>query len=437
MYANWVIRQVLHYSIVNMQITWLPQHIHTCRRYFKQHFSIALSIYSLAETHTRTLCIMGFVSTVTVALLSVILSQVECSGVACSNPYPLIPGPPGQDGRDGRDGIQGVPGRTGDKGDRGEIGLPGETGAVGPQGPQGEKGAVGEGGIPGHQGAIGPPGSKGNTGQTGPKGDPGSVTEEEINGVCDNITSKIVASLQEDIQSLNKTIQELTRLLEVPRTLCNISSSLWTRVGFFDINNGDQCPISLRTVSNATTNQTACGRHSISNCISLPIAVLNNYTKVCGIVQGYQEASTDGFRTIAEHLDGNYVDGISITQGSPRRHLWTYVSGLGELAPNQQERCPCARSNPSDRTGVPSFVGEHFYCESGFSVNFMFGVIAWDDPLWDGADCQAPGNLCCERYGWFYRDVPSSSDDIELRICGDEANGNEDTLLSMYEFWVM
>ena len=379
---------------------------------------------------------MGFVSTV--ALLSVILSQVECSGVACSNPYPLIPGPPGQDGRDGRDGIQGVPGRTGDKGDRGEIGLPGETGAIGPQGPQGEKGAVGEGGIPGHQGAIGPPGSKGNTGQTGPKGDPGSVTEEEINGVCDNITSKIVASLQEDIQSLNKTIQELTRFHEI-RTLCNISSSMWTRVGYFDTNNGDQCPNSLRTVRNATTNQTACGRHSISNynCTSLPIAILNNYTKVCGFVQGYQESSTDGFyRRIEANVDGNYVDGISITHGSPRRHLWTYATGIGELAPHNLQRCPCARFDPNDRTGVPSFVGEHFYCESGFSVD-SYGVIAWDNLLWDGVKCQTVANKCCERYGWFYRDVPSSSDDIELRICGDEANENEDTLLSMYEFWVM
>ena len=219
---------------------------------------------------------------------------------------------------------------------------------------------------------------------------------------------------------------------------CGISGN-WRKVAYFDTSKGDLCPSGLRTVTNNSTQQRACGRTLIgSRCTSIPIPVQDSYTKVCGIVKGYQEDSTDGFRgSDGLSVDDSYVDGISITQGSPRRYLWTYVSGLGELAPIQQERCPCARSNPSDRTGVPSFVGEHFYCESGFSVSFMYGVIAWDDPLWDGANCQAPSNKCCERYGWFYRDIPLSSNDIELRTCADEGYENEDTLIAGYEFWVI
>ena len=64
--------------------------------------------------------------------------------------------------------------------------------------------------------------------------------------------------------------------------------------------------------------------------------------------------------------------------------------------------------------------------------------MAWDDPLWDGLNCVALNSrACCNRYGWFYRYVPISTKDMELRICADVGIYNEDILVESYEFWVM
>ena len=61
----------------------------------------------------------------------------------------------------------------------------------------------------------------------------------------------------------------------------------------------------------------------------------------------------------------------------------------------------------------------------------------WTDPLWDGAGCKADGNKCCDEYGWFHRSNLSTSDDIEVRWCGNEDRGNEDALTDLVEIWVL
>ena len=348
--------------------------------------------------------LISLLSLLLVVLLVTALVQVQCKNETCTERYAIIPGPTP---RDGRDGIQGVPGRTGDKGDRGDIGP------------------------------------------TGPKGDPGiaTITEEELSRVNENVTAKInesiIAELLDTIQALNQTLTDRLLYLESQFvTVCNITSANWKRIAYFDTTQGDSCPTGLRTVTNTTTNQTACGRmNTTSECASVPIPVQSNYSRVCGIVKGYQDSTPDAFgpfiRGNDSTIDMPYVDGVSITQGSPRRHLWTYATGVAEEASDQRHRCPCARSDPNDTSYIPDFVGDNYYCESGFSASFEFGVVTWDDPLWDGKNCVNPNNTCCERYGWFHRDVPLSSDDIELRICADQSVADEDTLIELYEFWVM
>ena len=258
-----------------------------------------------------------------------ILKQVQCNET-CTERYTIIPGPTSQDGRDG---VQGVPGQTGNKGDRGDIGP------------------------------------------TGPKGDPGStiITEEELNRVSVNVTAKInesiIAELLDTIQTLNQTLNDHLLRLEsqVFVTVCNVTSANWRRIAYFDPTEGDSCPTGLRTVTNTTTSQTACGRTANGSCTSLQFSPDGNYTNVCGRVRGYQDHSTDGFDTGTDSIDSPHIDGISITHGNPRTHLWSYVAGFAEKAGIAVLRCPCARSDPTDRSDVPSFVGEDFYCESGFS----------------------------------------------------------------------
>ena len=61
----------------------------------------------------------------------------------------------------------------------------------------------------------------------------------------------------------------------------------------------------------------------------------------------------------------------------------------------------------------------------------------WEDPLWDGQRCHNSGNQCCNRYGWFHREVQASSEYIELRICADQTYTNEDIPIDQFEIWVM
>ena len=53
---------------------------------------------------------------------------------------------------------------------------------------------------------------------------------------------------------------------------------------------------------------------------------------MCSRVIGYQVASPDAFNTEVSYtsIDHFYVDGISITHGSPRKHIWTYAGGISD-----------------------------------------------------------------------------------------------------------
>ena len=356
-------------------------------------------------------------------VLTATLVQVQCSGT-CSSQYTVIPGPPG------RDGIQGPSGTKGEKGDRGDRGYDGRDGRDGRNGIQG---------VPGL------PGSKGEPGST-------ALNKEDLDHVCYNITAKInesVAELLDTIQTLNQTLTDRLLSLESTSTttVCNITSAKWRRIAYFDTTKGDSCPTGLRTVTNNSTGQTACGRTANGGCTSLQFSPNGNYNNVCGRVRGYQYGMPEVFDTGTNSIDSHYLHGVSITHGTNvtgtnltrinRTHLWSYVTGISERYRVTSFRCPCARPDPTDRSGVPSFVGEDFYCESGFSGSNYENRIAWEDPLWDGQGCFAPGNQCCSHYGWFHREIPTTFEDIEVRWCADFILNNEDVVTDRLEIWVM
>ena len=328
-------------------------------------------------------------------VLTTTLVQVQCSGT-CSSRYPVIPGPPGPPGppgRDGRDGYNGRDGRDGDKCDQGDL---------------------------------------------GPKGNPGStnLTEGDLNGICDNVTAKLL----DTIQTLNQTLTDRLLHLEsqIGVTVCNITSANWRRIAYFDTTQGDSCPTGLRTVTSNTTNQTACGRIDSQSCTSLQFPAGGSYTNVCGKMRGYQFFTPDAFHTETNSIDSYYLDGISITHGTPRTHLWSYVGGHPEnYTVDTRRRCPCARPDPNDRSGVPSFVGEDFYCETGTAGSSFENRVVWEDPLWDGQGCASSSNQCCNRYGWFHREISTTSDNIEVRWCADSHQADENVFADQLEIWVM
>ena len=96
--------------------------------------------------------------------------------------------------------------------------------------------------------------------------------------------------------------------------------------------------------------------------------------------------------------------------------------------------CPCAGNNGSQ---PPSFVQDHYYCESG---NIDDREDQWydKDTLWDGEGCPT-NNTCCDppNLPWFHRIVnPPSIADIELRLCQDESTSNEDVSVEVFELYV-
>ena len=402
----------------------------------------------LARSLVNSVCPSMHMDTPVLLLLVVLtptLVQVQCSGT-CSSPYPVIPGPPG------RDGIQGHSGPKGDKGDRGDAGQdgrdgiqgvpgsPGRDGIQGPSGPKGDKGVRGDAGRDGRDGIQGVPGRTGDKGSVGPvgsKGEKGSVGPQGSTTLSttqyDNIVNAIMSAV--DVRLDNLILQNFFTSSDNSLAKCGIPSATWKRIAYFDTTTGDPCPSGLRTVSNTTTSQTACGRNVNVGCTSLSFKTNGNYTNVCGRTRGYQYRSVDAFGHFldSDPIDSAYLDGISFTYGSPRTHLWSYAVGHQEdLQIVSLADCPCARG---DHSNVPSYVQDNYYCESGF-FDALHGNIAWEDPLWDGSGC-TPANQCCDRYGWFHREVPTTSDDIEVRWCGDEPQENEDVFIDQLEIWVM
>ena len=283
--------------------------------------------------------------------------------------------------------VRGVPGPKGDKGD------------TGPPGPRGEPGGVGTSGQKGEPGRIGSPGPKGECGE------------------CNTV---------------NTTLNVLKQIY----SKCGIFGN-WRRIAHLDTTQGDCCPSYLRTVTNTTTGQTACGRTTGPGCSKLTFIIGDNYSNVCGRVRGYQYYSMDAFAFRARlSIDGHYVDGVSITQGQPPKHLWTYAIGVSEQIHATSYQCPCAVPTSKTPPKPPQFVGDNYYCESGFPGTRSYNRVVWEDPLWDGRNC-IEGNTCCDRYGWFHRRVPPSSDDINVRLCGDESITNENVFIDQLEIWVM
>ena len=74
------------------------------------------------------------------------------------------------------------------------------------------------------------------------------------------------------------------------------------------------------------------------------LMVLAKYSKVCGKVRGYQKGTTKALTGHAgiRSIDGPYVDGVSITLGQPRKHIWTYAIGYIDDGDTPDFNCPCA-----------------------------------------------------------------------------------------------
>ena len=188
-----------------------------------------------------------------------------------------------------------------------------------------------------------------------------------------------------------------------------------------------QCPYSWQKI---TSPRSSCVKKSSAPCDSLYITTSGaSYQTVCGRFRSYQIATPDAFRKwnneIATNIETYYVDGVTVTYGMPgnRHHVYTNAAGFTEE--NDLSSCPCAGG-----LARPLFVGSDYYCESAGSSA---------DVLWDGQQCGGNEITCCNPpdLPWFCKTFPNPiSEDLEVRICTDEALYNENVAIESFELYI-
>ena len=218
------------------------------------------------------------------------------------------------------------------------------------------------------------------------------------------------------------------------RCSCNESDGKWMRIAYLNMSDPSaQCPDGWREVQSPIRTCRGQFNTSISSVNYTSYGI--SYSRVCGRIIAYQFGTPEGFlgyiNQNQETLDDAYVDGISITFGHPRNHIWTFAATR-----LTQNRCPCIESgNPA-----PPFVNDDYFCEVGIAneeINFIDS-----NPLWDGQGC-AGSSTCCEFNNppWFCKQLPQpTTEDIEIRLTGFAIGSNilenEDTPVEFIEIFV-
>ena len=210
------------------------------------------------------------------------------------------------------------------------------------------------------------------------------------------------------------------------------------RVAELDMtDSSQQCPSGLRQRTDGSIR--TCVRSSDSDgcsSVTLPTSGIH-YSSVCGRIIAYQVGATNAFE--GDSISSAYVDGVSLTHGNPKQHIWTFAAALSrQVSTSGPHYCPCINNGMENQP--PSFVGEDYFCDSGQQrhVSMSSPQFYSADPLWDGAGCGSE-NTCCtfNTPPWFYKQLPHpTTDDIEMRVCRDDDNSNEDIALQIVEIFV-
>ena len=259
-----------------------------------------------------------------------------------------------------------------------------------------------------------------------------TVTIDSVVIIGDGDGGDVCPTVQEGLQTIRESVKGVVDALNSINQQCG--DGLWVRVAHLNMSDpSQQCPSAWREYN--TSEIRACGRPVTSNgsCPSTTYSTNHQYRKVCGRAIGYQFMTPDAFDTEQSDMsiNGFYVDGVSITHGSPRNHIWSYAAGVNENRPNVAFVCPCSSQ---DAAQPPSFVGDNYYCESSTPQ----AKLTTSDKLWDGEQCVNEGTCCTTKSPpWFSVELTNpTTDDIEIRICGSEGTDNEDTPIELLEVYV-
>ena len=230
-----------------------------------------------------------------------------------------------------------------------------------------------------------------------------------------------------------------------------------------------ECPDSWIKASNEDGSIKGCHSRIVGECSPFFIEVGSmKFNSVCAKAVGYQMGFPDAYavNALPHTADSLYVDGLSITYGFPRTHIWTYAvsSSRDKIYDTYVPTCPCG-----DNGGQPPpvFVGRHQYCDSGHGTApspqplaniqqndyTVFADIKNDTSLW------GDGCVCCNYGGrrasttpiqdvdpnvkppWFARHKLDSlnterTTHFDIRLCEHEIDMQEGALITEFELYI-
>lgn len=218
---------------------------------------------------------------------------------------------------------------------------------------------------------------------------------------------------------------------------CGNTTTGWIRVEQLNMKDtAVKCPDAL--LLNTTVART-CRPTSITTGCSSVIYSLNDieYRKVCGKVIAYQVSRPTGFSANTMSIEDNYLDGVSLTYGSQRQHIWSFVIAANEDSMNSDQKCSCIY--PSFAVSTPDFVGNDYFCDTAaLNETGTDHVFYNEDPVWDGAGC-GHLNACCRFNSppWFYKELSQPViDDIEMRVCREGNRLERDIAIEEVQIYV-
>ena len=240
-----------------------------------------------------------------------------------------------------------------------------------------------------------------------------------------NISDVQCMDTQPSLQvNLTHTLETIKRNFETLSAYSCGGTGGWRRVVYLDMTDPHTtCPSGWNMTG---YSKRTCGRNStgypICSSATFPVSG-GEYNRICGRMKAYQWGTTVAFFSyhyrLVTTIDGAYASGVSVTHGTPRNHIWTFVAGLSEATPGYVGVCPC---DATRTIRIPPFVGNDYFCESGVNEPWNENIhvtLHSSDTLWDGEDC-IPSSTCCSQHNppYFNKQLPTpTTDDIEARIC--------------------
>ena len=206
---------------------------------------------------------------------------------------------------------------------------------------------------------------------------------------------------------------------------CNGIRGVWKRIAYL---NTDENPVSCPggfEIRSGTSYPPLCRLMDTSAGCSSVLYPSNgmSYSQVCGTVRVHPAGTPDGFHTFDTKSEEDYVDGVSITYGdsSNRNHILTFTAAV-TVESNTRECGICGYNKPI-------FPGNNFTCTAAHCND---GNNCYPETLWGNEVQQCFGNET------FYRQLSEpTTESIEMRVCRDQDQSDEDILVSLVELFVI